>query len=331
MTEPARRFPRSSRRRAHSLAGATAALLAVLLPQALALPAAAAEAQQPPLEVRTFFLTDGDAKTLATLLRTIVEARSLAIDESRHTVTLRDLADKMPIAERLVEIADRRPGEAEVTVAVLEVDRAALAAWLAGGERPAAARESTYRLAPGELAAFERSTAATALARPRLSLIDQHRADFRSSGLPISAGADGAVRAAAGRAYPVLDIDVDVKGRIHPAAGGDAELTLDFEIATHQLLRATTVDSVRELAAGRIESTVRLADGETFLVTDLAPAAPDRAPSARNPAGERTLVVALTPRVVWAPEPIPEGLEALAVGTEADARLAEGGERIGSR
>jgi general secretion pathway protein D len=299
------------------------------------------------LVVRSFDLTDADPRTVVTLLRSILALQSVAVDEARHTLTLREVGEKMPIIEQLVEIADRRVGEAEVAVELLEVDRAALAAWLAGtaGEE-APAGEAAHRLAPGALAAFERSTAAAMLARPRLGLIGERPARFRLSGLPVAAGTEPetAGGAAGGATIHGLDpfrvFEIELSGRIHPESGGRAEVTLEFEISTRQLHRmsgAPGVDAARELVAGELASSVRLASGETFLVTDLGPAGladPGRPSSAQVPGAaggaDRALVVALTPRVVRAPEPIPEGLEALWVGTEANIRFS-GGRRLGPR
>jgi hypothetical protein len=279
------------------------------------------------LIVRTFNLDDADPREVVSLLRKIAGSSLLAVDEDRYTLTLRDNAAKMPIVERLVDIADRRPGEVEVAVEVLEVDRAALAAWLGGGgprtarkERPAGG--PSHRLAPGELAEFESRTAATALARPRLSMIGDSSAEFELNGLP---GGDAALR---------REFEIELGARIHPVTGGNAELTLDFEVAFRRLESARTRrtdQSSPELVVGELSSSVRLASGETYLVTGLGfaggadptgPAAPG--PAAPTPGatagGDRAVVVALTPRVVRAPDPIPAALGALRVGTEANLR-----------
>ena len=281
------------------------------------------------LVVRTFDLTDADPKKVATLLRTILAVQLLAIDQDHATLTLRDDAGKIAIAERLVAIANRRPGEVEVAVELLEVDGDALTAWLAGGGPRTAAQDATaarvtHRLAPGELAEFERSTTATALARPRLSMIGDGSAEFELKGLP---GGDASLR---------REFEIEVAARIHPRAGGSPELTLDFEVALRRFdasgTAAATDHASSELVVGELASSARLASGETYLVTGLgfAGAVGPAATSAPPTGAGGTVVVALTPRVVWAPEPIPASLETLRVGTEANLRLA-GGARPGSR
>lgn len=274
--------------------------------------------------IRTFQLTEADPLDVMTLLRSIVGVRHAAVDTGRHTLTVRDVADKIALTEDLVAIADRRPGEAEVAVELFEVDRAALESWLAA--RPPEAG-SSHRLAPGGLAGLERGTAATALVRPRLGLIGDRPAVFHLRGVPAGSGEPGGGPGApADSGDPYRTFEIEVSGRIHPAAGGRAEITLQVKVATREIHPArpgVAGDQDRSLVAGEHSSTVRLADGETFLITGLGSAggagegAELRAPVGRP---DRALVVALTPRVVSAPEPIPAELAELWVGTEADVR-----------
>jgi general secretion pathway protein D len=288
--------------------------------------------------IRTFQLTEADPRVVMTLLRSIVDVRKVAVDTDRRTITVRDVADKVAVAEDLIAVADRRPGEAEVAVELFEVDRAALDSWLAG--RPDAG--STHRLAAGELAELERSTAATPLVRPRLGLIADRPATYQLKGVPAAAGegGNGEPEQAGGAEDPFRVFGIEIAGRIHPAAGGPGEITLEIDVATRELHPArpdVPGDKDRSLVAGELTSSVRLADGETFLITGLGSAqgsggaaGSGRAADLRAPVGrpDRALVVALTPRVIHAPEPIPEGLAAMWVGTEAHVRY--GAERQSS-
>lgn len=274
---------------------------------------------------------------MITLLRSIADVGSFAIDEAQHTVTVREVADKVAIVERLVAVADRKPGEVEVAVDVLTVDPAALDSWLGGGGGAGEAGTS-HRLTAGELARFERRTAAAAIARPRLGLVGERPARFSLRGLPLAPDEQAAEREPAGGA-PLRDIDpyqvfeIELSGRIHPAPAARADLTLDVKITTRQLRRRSAAaegNRAGELVAGEYVSSVRLADGATFLVTHFhgggaggEPTPPGVVPGVDS-GGDRAVVVALTPHVVRQPEPLAADLATLWVGSEALIRFGRG-------
>ncbi|MCZ6551963.1 MAG: hypothetical protein O6926_11235 [candidate division NC10 bacterium] len=78
------------------------------------------------LQVRTFYLSNADAKRIVNLLRTILSTRQIFVDEELNTVTLRDTPDKIALAEKLLHVNDRRGGEVELDLEILEVDRTKL-------------------------------------------------------------------------------------------------------------------------------------------------------------------------------------------------------------
>jgi hypothetical protein len=142
------------------------------------------------------------------------------------------------------------------------------------------------------------------------------------------------VASAAGHFYKPLDARTIMVAADTPQNRRTYE---DLVVRSFDLTDADPRTVVTLLVAGELASSVRLASGETFLVTELGPAGladPGRPSSAQVPGAaggaDRALVVALTPQVVRAPEPIPEGLEALWVGTEANIRFS-GGRQLGSR
>ena len=78
------------------------------------------------LQVRTFYLSNADAKRIVNLFRTILSTRQIFVDEELNTVTLRDTPDKIALAEKLLHVNDRRGGEVELDLEILEVDRTKL-------------------------------------------------------------------------------------------------------------------------------------------------------------------------------------------------------------
>jgi general secretion pathway protein D len=78
------------------------------------------------LTVQTFYLTDADAKVVVNLLRTILNTRQVFVNEKLNAIVIRDTADKVDLARKLLDANDRGVAEVEVDVEVLEVDRNAL-------------------------------------------------------------------------------------------------------------------------------------------------------------------------------------------------------------
>lgn len=76
-----------------------------------------------PLSVRTFLLSNVDAKTAGNTLKTILKTKDLVIDEKQNLIVMRDTADAIRMAEKLLSLQDREEAEVMLDVAVLEVSR----------------------------------------------------------------------------------------------------------------------------------------------------------------------------------------------------------------
>ncbi len=75
------------------------------------------------LTVRTFYLTDADAKVTVNLLRTILNTRQIFVNEKLNALVVRETPEKIAMAQKLLEANDRGVGEVEIELEVLEVDR----------------------------------------------------------------------------------------------------------------------------------------------------------------------------------------------------------------
>ncbi|MGN4192005.1 secretin N-terminal domain-containing protein, partial [Burkholderia gladioli] len=75
------------------------------------------------LAVRTFFLSNTEAKTIANTLKTILKVRDVVADEKLNMVIVRDTPDAIRMAERLVSLEDVPEPEVMLEVEVLEVQR----------------------------------------------------------------------------------------------------------------------------------------------------------------------------------------------------------------
>jgi general secretion pathway protein D len=75
------------------------------------------------LVIKTFFLSNADVKEVDKLLRSLIEARRLSTNEQLNAITLRDTADKVAIAEKLITVNDKAKAEVLVDVELLESTR----------------------------------------------------------------------------------------------------------------------------------------------------------------------------------------------------------------
>jgi len=78
------------------------------------------------LVVRTFYLTDADAKVTVNLLRTILNTRQVFVNEKLNALVVRDTPEKIELARKILEANDRSVAEVEIDLEILEVDRDSL-------------------------------------------------------------------------------------------------------------------------------------------------------------------------------------------------------------
>ena len=78
------------------------------------------------LVVRTFFLTNADVKAVSNAIKTIVKTRDLVVDERLGTILMRDTAEAVRVAERIVALQDLADPEVMLEVEVLEIKRSRL-------------------------------------------------------------------------------------------------------------------------------------------------------------------------------------------------------------
>jgi general secretion pathway protein D len=74
------------------------------------------------LVIQTFFLSNAEVKDVLTLLRSLIGAKNIATNEQLNAVTIRDTADKVKVAQRMIEGIDKSRSEVIVDVELIEVD-----------------------------------------------------------------------------------------------------------------------------------------------------------------------------------------------------------------
>lgn len=76
--------------------------------------------------VRSFFLTNAEAKTVATTLKTIIKSRDIVVDEKLNMLIVRDSAEAIKLAEKLIALQDVAEPEVMLEVEIIEVARTRL-------------------------------------------------------------------------------------------------------------------------------------------------------------------------------------------------------------
>lgn len=80
-------------------------------------------AQYEELFVRSFYLTHMDAKRALNMMKTVLRASDVYIDEKLNTLVIRDTLDRIKVAEKLIASQDLNEPEVMLEVEVMEINR----------------------------------------------------------------------------------------------------------------------------------------------------------------------------------------------------------------
>ena len=75
------------------------------------------------LSVKTFYISNAEAKTVVTMLKTVLKTKDLYADDKLNTITMRDTPNAIRLAEKLIATQDLAEPEVMLDVEVLEVKR----------------------------------------------------------------------------------------------------------------------------------------------------------------------------------------------------------------
>ena len=74
------------------------------------------------LVIQTFFLSNSEVKDMLTILRSLIDARKIATNEQLNAIILRDTADKVKVAERIIEANDKSKAEVVIDIELLQIN-----------------------------------------------------------------------------------------------------------------------------------------------------------------------------------------------------------------
>jgi general secretion pathway protein D len=74
------------------------------------------------LVIQTFFLSNAEVKDMTTILRSLIDAKKIATNDQLNAIILRDTADKVKVAEKIIETNDKSKAEVVVDVELLQIN-----------------------------------------------------------------------------------------------------------------------------------------------------------------------------------------------------------------
>ncbi len=87
---------------------------------------AAKQKEYQEMVVKSFYLTNAEAKTVSNSLKTLVKTRDIVVDEKLNMLILRDSPDAIKLAEKIIALQDLPEPEVMLEVEILEIKRTRL-------------------------------------------------------------------------------------------------------------------------------------------------------------------------------------------------------------
>jgi general secretion pathway protein D len=319
--------------------------------------------------VKTLFLSNADVKETIDLLRVVLGARRVAPVPGANALTINDTPANVSAAERIVAVVDKRPAEVVVEVEILEVNRSRLKEYgiyltsgldaqgiegIASGvfpnpdadftldDNPYSASNLIVTALPGAVVRLLQSDSSTRLlANPQLRISEGQTAEARFGDqvpVPVTVFASIATGGIAQQPitsfeYKNVGVNIDITPRVHHDGDVTLELKLDISAVGPAGYQGLPTFNSRE-----VNSTIRLADGETNLLAGLIldserygltglPGVADIPFIGRlfgrneEEAKQTDIVMTLTPHVLRRPEITEKDLRSFLVGGEPSPAL----------
>jgi general secretion pathway protein D len=112
------------------------------------------------LVIRTFYLSNGDAEQVTNVIRTMLEARNVFPLKALNAITIRDTADKVRIAEKIIEANDKAKAEVVVAVELVQLDLNKIRDIGLSISGPSSAAASPFTIVDGKVVPFTGGTLA---------------------------------------------------------------------------------------------------------------------------------------------------------------------------
>ena len=255
------------------------------------------------LVIKTFFLSNADVKEIDKLLRSLIEARRLSTNEQLNAITLRDTADKVAIAEKLIRVNDKAKAEVLVDVEILimastknsdigtalstynfnlsldtaAINPAAPAGSLGLDDFKNISRGDWFINVPSILISLAKNAGeAQVLAQPQLRITEGEKASLLiGDQVPIPVTSFNTSNTIGGSVVPITSFqykDIGIQIEVEPRVHHNREITLDLKVEISNLGDTVPVGPDQEavtIGTRTITSVIRLKSGESSLLAGL--------------------------------------------------------------
>ena len=259
------------------------------------------------LVIRTFFLSNGDVTDVSNALRQLLQTSRISINKAENSITLRDTADKVAIAERIVDQNDKQLAEVVIDVELLQINTNRLTdiglllsgySVGAGIPAPGGSNDLGGTLAAGaftwdqlkqlSIRSFgfnipsitynfiKNNTESELLAKPQLRISEGQKAQLViGDKVPIPTTTFNTANTVGGSIVPITSFqyqDVGIKIEVEPRVHHNKEVTLKLTLEVSQLGETVTFtagQSQPTIGTRTISSNIRLRDGETNFLAGL--------------------------------------------------------------
>ncbi len=258
------------------------------------------------LVIRTFYLSNGDVTEVSNALRQLLQTTRISINKAENSITLRDTADKVAIAEKIVQQNDKQLAEVVIDVELLQVNTTRmtdigllLAPYTIGASIPTAAsttdlggnvaagsftwdqlkalsiRSFGFTIPSATFNFIKNNTESELLAKPQLRISEGQKAQLViGDKIPIPTTSFNTSNTVGGSIVPITSFqyqDVGIKIEVEPRVHHNKEVTLKLVLEVSQLGANVTFNGTSQPTIGTrtISSNIRLRDGETNFLAGL--------------------------------------------------------------
>ena len=249
------------------------------------------------LVIQTFFLSNAEVKDAVQLLRGLIASRNLSANEQLNAVTIRDTADKVKIAQRILETIDKSRSEVVIDIELIEIDSSKLVELgvsldayqisqsidlgkdvpIRAADLASLTQQSWVLTIPTILYDFlKTNTDFQLLAKPQVRITEGEKAKVRiGDQVPIPVTTFNSSNTVGTSIVPItsfqykdVGINIDLEPRVHH----NKEISLKLQIEISQVTGSVDAGGGQKqpiIGNRTIESTIRLKDGETNFLAGL--------------------------------------------------------------
>jgi general secretion pathway protein D len=248
--------------------------------------------------IRTFYLSNAETKQVVTLIRQLLNTRSVAENDQLNSVTIKDTPDKVAIAEKIIQANDKSKGEIVIDVELLEINRTVaknlgidlssktLSFQFRDGKQSIPLnnleilkQEGNWLVGiiPSAVLNFLKSDAESkTIAKPQLRVTEGEKAEILiGDRVPIPTTSFNTSQTIGGNIVPITSFtyqNVGITVQIEPRVHHNKEVTLKVQVEVSQLAGSVSSPggfSQPIIGTRQIQTVIRLRDGETNLLAGL--------------------------------------------------------------